>query len=237
LRNTAIATSSPGTNRTWFHTFDVPRAHVALEGELDRVPRTGEPTDGRSALARRARARRRAVDARVGDRAARDPARDRRDCARPRGADPAPGAASVTGSRWWIEIVNSGSTPVDVGGWKVADRDKDTGEPTLDEAATIPSGTTLAAKAYGLIRGGGLEAGKECPEGGQAFCIDAEFGTSNSNGETIYLVAANGDVVGAAVYPPNAADGEDTWGRIPSGDPDGAFRLNKATPGAENEAK
>jgi len=29
--------SGPGTNRTWFHTFDVPRAHVALEGELERA--------------------------------------------------------------------------------------------------------------------------------------------------------------------------------------------------------
>lgn len=27
--------AGPGDNRTWFHAFDVPRAHAALEGELD----------------------------------------------------------------------------------------------------------------------------------------------------------------------------------------------------------
>lgn len=143
----------------------------------------------------------------------------------------------ISGSGEWIEIVNSGTSSVDISGWHVADRDKDTGEPKLEDAITLPAKTKLAAGAYAVVKGGGIDGGKPCPEGGQAFCIHAEFGISNKNGETIFLLLPDGGVAGSAVYPPDAAASGDSWGRIPSGDEKGDFQLNAATPGAENTAK
>jgi len=136
----------------------------------------------------------------------------------------------------WIEIVNSGNAEVDLSGWQVSDRDKDTGEPKLEEAVTFPEKTKLEPNAYLLVKGGGADGGKPCPAGGQKYCFHAEFGISNKNGETIFLVASDGGVQGTAVYPPDAASGADiSWGRLPNGDPKGEFALTPATPGAANE--
>ena len=145
----------------------------------------------------------------------------------------------ISGDDEWGELVNGGTTAVDVSGFKVADSEKDGGAPKLDEAVTLPAGTILSPKSYAIVKGGGFDAGvgKKCPDGGQSFCFNAEFGISNKNGETIYLVDTTGKVVGSAVYPPNAAPSGETWGRIPSGAPDGVFVLNVATPGAANVAK
>lgn len=137
----------------------------------------------------------------------------------------------------WIELVNSGTKAIDVSGWSVADRDKTSGEPKLEDAVTFPSGTKLPASGYIVVQGGGVDGGKPCPDGAQAYCFNAEFGISRKAGETIFLLAKDGGVVGTAVFPADAAAGDDSWGRIPSGDPEGAFELNQATPGAENVAK
>lgn len=143
----------------------------------------------------------------------------------------------ISGSDEWIEIVNGGTSAVDVSGWKVADRDKDTGEPKLAEAATLPSGTVLSPNAYAIVKGGGLDAGKTCPDGGQSYCVNAEFGISNKNGETIFLLLPDGGTAGTVVYPADAAVGDDTWGRLPNGSPDASFVITTATPGAPNQAK
>lgn len=143
----------------------------------------------------------------------------------------------ISGGDEWIEIANSGSSDIDISGWRVADRDKDTGEAKLKDAVTLPSGTTLAAKAYGMVRGGGIDGGKPCPDGGQSFCFNAEFGISNKNGETIYLLAPDAAVMGTTVYPPEAGAGGETWCRIPNADPKGDFKLCTETPGAANQAK
>lgn len=140
----------------------------------------------------------------------------------------------IAGDKEWIEIVNSGSQAIDLSGWRVADVNKDTGEPKLEEAATIPNGTSLAASDYGMILGGGLDAGKSCPTGGQKFCVLAEFGISTKNGETIFLVDKSGAVVGQVVYPPDAAAPDRSWSRLPNADPQGTFRLTTATPGGPN---
>ncbi len=88
------------------------------------------------------------------------------------------------------------------------------------------------------MKGGGLDGGgKPCPDGGQSYCFNAEFGISNKNGETIYLLDDKGSVVGTAVYPPSAVPSSDSWGRIPNGDPTGTFVATTPTPGAANQAK
>lgn len=143
----------------------------------------------------------------------------------------------ISGSKEWIEIVNAGASNVELGGWTVADRDKATGGPKLSEAVTFPPGTELAANAYGMVLGGGLDAGKACPNGGQTFCIHAEFGISTKSGETIYLLEGDGAVVDSVVYPPDASAPGETWGRIPNADPNGHFEPIPATPGAANTPK
>ncbi len=143
----------------------------------------------------------------------------------------------ISGGEEWIEIVNAGSTSVDLGGWKVADRDKDTGEPKLAEAATFPAGIAIAPHAYALVLGGGVDAGKDCPKGGQTFCLGAEFGISTKNGETIFLLDQDGAIAGTVVFPPADGGRDDrSWGRLPNADPDGGFAATRATPGAPNSA-
>ncbi len=140
----------------------------------------------------------------------------------------------ISGDKEWVELVNSGGDAVDVSGWKIADRDKTTGGPKLSEAAELPAGTTLPSGAYGLVLGGGLDAGKDCPSGGQVFCAHAEFGISTKNGETIFLLDGAERVLGSVVFPPDASGPDQSWSRRPNADPNGAFSLAPATPGAPN---
>jgi hypothetical protein len=141
----------------------------------------------------------------------------------------------VSGSKEWVEIVNSGSSEVALEGWAVADTDTTTGGPKLSEAAIFGSGVALGAKEYGLVLGGGLDAGKDCPSGGQVFCVHAEFGISTKKGETLYVLQPDGGVAGTVVYPPDASPSDETWGRIPDGDPKGTFTATPSTPGAPNQ--
>lgn len=144
----------------------------------------------------------------------------------------------IAASAEWIEITGSGATAVDVSGFRLADKEKDGGAPKLTEAVTFPAGTVLAPKSFLIVQGGGLDGGgKACPAGGQSYCFKAEFGISNKNGETLFLIDQGGAVVGTAVYPPSAAAAEETWSRLPSGDPSGAFAKGAPTPGAPNVAK
>lgn len=138
----------------------------------------------------------------------------------------------------WVEIVATGTAAIDLSGFRVADSEKDGGAPKLSDSVKLPSGTILSPKAYLVVQGGGLDGGgRACPDGGQSYCFNAEFGVSNKAGETIYLLDETGAVVGSAVYPPSAVPSGESWGRIPSGDPSGAFVATVPTPGAANQAK
>lgn len=138
----------------------------------------------------------------------------------------------------WIELAASRTAAVDISGFKVADSEKDGGGPKVDEAATFPPGTILSPKSYVIVQAGGLDGGgKACPDGGQSYCVKAEFGISNKNGETLYLLDDKGAVVGSAIYPPKAAGAGETWGRVPNADPKGTFAATVPTPGAANQAK
>ena len=144
----------------------------------------------------------------------------------------------ISADQEWIELVASGTTAVDVSGFKVADSEKDGGGPKLDEAAKLPPGTILSPKAYLIVQAGGLDGGgRACPDGGQSYCVNARFGVSNKNGETVYLVDSSGAVVGSAIYPPKAAAAGETWGRLPNADPAGQFAITTPTPGAPNLAR
>jgi hypothetical protein len=134
-------------------------------------------------------------------------------------------------------LVASGTTPADLSGFRVADEDK-AGGPKLAEAATLPPGTVLSPHSYLLVQGGGLDGGgKPCPDGGFSYCVNAAFGISNKNGETLYLIDKAGAVVGTATYPPLAAAAGESWSRLPSGDPSGAFGKGTPTPGGPNVAR
>jgi hypothetical protein len=135
----------------------------------------------------------------------------------------------------WIELVNAGASPEDLAGFRLADRDKSTGEPKLAEAVTFPSGTTLAPGAYLLVRGGGVgDAGRPCPDGGQSACFNAAFGISRKDGETIFLLQPDGGVSGKVVLPPSSVDAGASWARLPSGVADAGFVPAQPTPGAVN---
>jgi hypothetical protein len=134
----------------------------------------------------------------------------------------------------WIELVNAGASAVDLSGWKVADREKDTGGPKLAEAVTFDPGTVLSPRAYVVVKGGGLDAGKPCPEGPQSYCVLADFGISSKNGETMFLLWPDAGIAGEVVLPPSDAGKDTTYSRVPSGVPDAGFQARPATPGAKN---
>lgn len=141
----------------------------------------------------------------------------------------------ISGGDEWIELVNSSAATFDASGFVLADRDKETGEPKLSEAVTFPSGTALEPGAYLLVRGGGLgDAAKACPGPDAGVCFHAEFGISNKNGESLFLLDPGATVVGKVVYPPNASQGSFSYSRVPNADPNAAFATVKETPGAAN---
>lgn len=141
----------------------------------------------------------------------------------------------VSGGDEWIELVNSGDASFDLKGYTIADRDKTSGEPKLSEAVTFPPGTTMAPGSYLIVRGGGTgDAGRACPDGGQSYCFNADFGISNKSGETIFLLAPDGGTAGKVVYPPDAASGGNTYSRIPSGVATAGFQAAPKSPGAPN---
>ena len=140
----------------------------------------------------------------------------------------------VSGSGEWIELVSIGAQATDLSGYKIADRDQDTGEPKLEDAFTFPVGTILSPRVYVIVQGGGGDAGKPCPDGGQSYCFSARFGISNKNGETLFLLAPDDKVVGKVVYPKDGSSGDKSYSRLPSGDPSASFEAVTQTPGAAN---
>lgn len=140
----------------------------------------------------------------------------------------------ISGSGEWVELVSIGAQATDISGFKIADRDQETGEPKLEDAFTFPVGTILSPRVYVVVQGGGGDAGKPCPDGGQSYCFSARFGISNKNGETLFLLAPDDKVVGKVVYPKDGSSGDKSYSRLPSGDPAASFEAVGQTPGAAN---
>lgn len=140
----------------------------------------------------------------------------------------------ISGSGEWIELVSVGTQATDLSGYKIADRNQDTGEPKIEDAFTFPTGTIVSPRVYVIVQGGGGDAGKPCPDGGQSYCFSARFGISNKNGETLFLLAPDDKVVGKVVYPKDGSSGDKSYSRLPSGDPSASFEAVTQTPGAAN---
>lgn len=137
----------------------------------------------------------------------------------------------INASAEWIELFNTRSTTVDLGGYRVADREKDAGTPKLSEALELPSGTTLAGGAYLIVAGNAPKDGGSAPcPVAVNDCFSASWGISNKEGEIIFLLAPDGSVVDEAEYPPSAAPKGSTWSRTPNGT--GDFAIAAPSPGA-----
>ncbi len=137
----------------------------------------------------------------------------------------------------YIELYNPTSGAIDLGGLSIADRASE-GGPKLDQAITLPSGTTLAPGAYLFV----LAKVDTAPSGevmqqldcapGPSRCFHAPFGLSAADGDEIFVL--DGDTVRmSAEFPAGAAPGG-SWGRFPNGT--GDFAANTPTPGAANES-
>ncbi len=125
----------------------------------------------------------------------------------------------------WIELYNSGSTPVDVSGYFLTDT---YGDPTR---WAFPAGTTLAEKAYLIIWADG-ESMESVPGSLHTnFRLNAQRGS-------VALVRRQGSALAPAVLdylefeqlPPDRAIGS-----IPDGEPRGRRAIYRATPGAAND--
>ncbi|MCT1478788.1 lamin tail domain-containing protein [Microbacterium sp. p3-SID336] len=93
----------------------------------------------------------------------------------------------------WVEVANTGSTPVDLSGWTVMD-----GDPAGHAAETTP-----------------LPAGTVLPPGGYlVFDQPRDFVFGLGNGDTVTLRDANGNTVDEHVY---AAHADGVWARCPDG--------------------
>jgi hypothetical protein len=129
----------------------------------------------------------------------------------------------------WVELVNTGSAPIQLDGLRLAD--DDAGAPKEAEAVTFPPGTLVPPGGYVLV--GGKDT---CPaDTNGAPCFPAAFGISGANGDVVYLLAEAGTVLLSQGYPAGAVvDPLLSYGRLPSGT--GSFTVTAPTPGAANAA-
>lgn len=92
----------------------------------------------------------------------------------------------------WLELYNSGATPVDLTGWRITD----TVEDKWSKWKEIPEGTIVPAQGYLLIWGHNKDF--PTPEDEKGFCgvtngeVHVKLGLS-SKGETITLAASEAD--------------------------------------------
>ncbi len=136
-----------------------------------------------------------------------------------------------------IEFFNPTPTPVDLSGLRVCDSAD--GVPRLDRAFAFPAGTTLGAGEYIITVESdpvldGIREGDDCPGGGR--CLHTDWGISDSNGETMYLLPPEGDDTPLMTieYPMMAAPDGESYCRIDNGF--GEFTACTPTPGAANVA-
>jgi hypothetical protein len=145
----------------------------------------------------------------------------------------------------FVELSNTGSATIDIGGWKVVYRSASgTSDTTL---ATIPTGTTLAAGGFYLLAGGAY-AGAAAPD--QSFSAGLAstgggVGVRDASGALVDSVgwgtAANALVEGSpAAAPPSTTVPGSSIARLPDGHDTNAnaadFTITStATPRAANK--
>ena len=122
----------------------------------------------------------------------------------------------------FVELVNAGPAPADIGGLKVVYRSASgTSDTTL---ATIPAGTTLAAGAYYLLGGSGYAGGATADQsfGTAIAATGGSIGVRRPDGTLFdavaYGTAANGLGEGQpAPAPPTTASPGSSAVRLPDG--------------------
>ena len=153
---------------------------------------------------------------------------------------------STSATDEFVELVNAGSSPADLSGYKLVYR---SGAGTSDVSlATIPDGTTLAPAAFYLFGGSGYAGAKKADQSfSTALAATAGgIGLRDAGGKVVdsvgYGTATNAFVEthAASAPPPTAAPGSSDI-RLPDGadtDDNGAdFAVTAApTPGAPNAA-
>ncbi|AKT42103.1 uncharacterized protein CMC5_063270 [Chondromyces crocatus] len=138
----------------------------------------------------------------------------------------------------WVELHNGGDTPFNLSGYGLADTDNTSGGPKLGgKELRFPQGTVIEPGAFLLVIADQDIANGPGPHttcgSHAATCFYAEWGATD-DGESIYLVDGNDDIVDQTTYPSLGTDGTQTWGRLP--DATGDFALTSPTPGASNGA-
>ena len=121
-------------------------------------------------------------------------------------------ARGTTADPDWIEIYNSSSAAIDIGGYKIYDAGGQSGSKPKKE---FPAGTSIPAKGFFVI----------VTDDGSS----SAFGLSNS-GEKVWLENASGSIIDTITFLGHTAS--QSYGRIPDG---GAWQLlNTITRGTSN---
>ncbi len=133
----------------------------------------------------------------------------------------------------YVEVTNTGTAPVDLSGWTLADSENGPGTAAkLAEAFTFPAGTILSPGAYLYVQADLPDAASSCLDGGARYCFAASFGISGSKGEEIYLLRPDRTVADQTGFAANAIASTKSWSRLPDGV--GAFAIGEQTPAAPN---
>jgi hypothetical protein len=109
-----------------------------------------------------------------------------------------PDPAGTDANQEWVELYNSDSTPVDVGGWSV----EIVTSSSRKGVWTIPSGVRVPAKGFLLI-GGSAVAGADVAVPAGHF----ELGNASSSGDMVRLVDGAARFIDTVIYGPNNSDG------------------------------
>jgi hypothetical protein len=143
------------------------------------------------------------------------------------------GAGNNVGNDF-VELFNAGTIAKDLSGFSVTDTEATDGGPKPREGVIFPAGTSLAAGGFLLVVADRRDAGvsTDCLSGPMP-CFEARFGISQGNGETIFLLDAQGQIATSQYYPPDGGPGPRSFGRLPDGT--GSFRATTSTPGAANQ--
>lgn len=136
----------------------------------------------------------------------------------------------------WVEIINTGASAVDLEAFGLTDAD-DTGAPRIDRAVRFPAGVELGADELFVVVADQPESSTavetDCLMGAVSECLFADWGIGAADGDTLFILDAENNVVAKTKYPANAATAGNSWSRVPDGT--GAFESAAATPGAFNE--
>ena len=91
----------------------------------------------------------------------------------------------------FVEILNTGSESVNIGGWQLTDRDS-------DNPFSFPPNTQIEPREYIVLFGGGTPTGFE----GKVFVDDGKIGKRglSNGGDAVFLITTEGDTIASAEW-------------------------------------